>query len=70
MLTQPNNTPHSGHKHCNVVMDPDVGFMVGGNGMSDAASCGGNFGIPVIDTTGMSGDRQPYLFLISKFSFI
>jgi hypothetical protein len=40
-----------GHKHCNEVIDKDVGFMVGGWGMSDYA-CGGSFGLPIIDTTG------------------
>lgn len=40
-----------GHKHCNEVIDTDVGFMVGGWGMSDY-KCGGSFGLPIIDTTG------------------
>ena len=33
------------------VIDPNVGFMVGGWGMSDH-SCGGSFGLPIVDTTG------------------
>ena len=40
-----------GHKHCNYVMEPNVGFMVGAQGMSDSAECGGTYGIPVLDTT-------------------
>lgn len=39
-----------GHKHCNYVNDPDVGFMIGGAGMSDTA-CAPIFGFNVIDTT-------------------
>lgn len=41
-----------GHQHCNHVVEKDIGFMVGGQGMSDF-QCGGDFGIPVLDTTGM-----------------
>lgn len=40
-----------GHKHCNVIIEADVGFMMGGWGMSDY-QCGGSFGLPIIDTTG------------------
>ena len=39
----------AGHTHCNKILEPDVGFMLAGQGM--AGSCG-NFGIPVLDTTG------------------
>jgi hypothetical protein len=41
-----------GHQHCNQVMEKDMGFMVGAMGMGDSASCGGVFGVPVVDTTG------------------
>ena len=40
-----------GHAHCNLVVEDNIGFMVGGMGMSDY-KCGGTFGIPVVDTTG------------------
>lgn len=53
-----------GHKHCNMVTSPNVGFMVGAMGMSDASSCGGEFGIPVVDTT--FGDFRVYYFSIAK----
>jgi hypothetical protein len=53
-----------GHKHCNVVVEPDVGFMVGAQGMSDASDCGGAFGIPVVDTTG--GTFKVYYFPIAQ----
>ena len=39
-----------GHQHCNKVMKPDIGFMVGANGMSSSA-CDNEFGLAVIDTT-------------------
>mmetsp|Transcript_10997 Transcript_10997/g.16760 ORF Transcript_10997/g.16760 Transcript_10997/m.16760 type:complete len:515 (-) Transcript_10997:175-1719(-) len=48
-----------GHKHCNMVMEEGAGFMVGGIGMSDY-QCGGDFGIPVVDTTG--GSFKVYYF--------
>ena len=38
-----------GHKHCNYVQQKDVGFMVGGNGMSDKTCA--EWGLAVIDTT-------------------
>lgn len=45
-----------GHEHCNKVVLPDVGFMVGGMGMEPSlpqlGGCVGEFGIPVFDTTG------------------
>jgi hypothetical protein len=41
-----------GHKHCNIITEPNVGFMVGAQAMSDATSCGGAFGLPIVDTTG------------------
>ena len=53
-----------GHKHCNIVTSPNVGFMVGAMGMSSTASCGGEFGIPVVDTT--FGDFRVYYFSIAK----
>ena len=52
-----------GHKHCNMVTEKDIGFMVGGMGMSDASSCGGVFGIPVVDTTG--GSVKVYYFQLA-----
>lgn len=54
-----------GHKHCNMIVEPDVGFMVGGIGMSDY-QCGGELGIPVFDTTG--GSFKIYYFPITKFN--
>ena len=53
-----------GHKHCNQVMEPDVGFMVGAVGMSDIATdpCGADFGFPIVDTTG--GTFKVYYFQI------
>ncbi len=39
-----------GHKHCNYVTAPEVGFMIGGLGMSDS-SCAPIFGFSVVDTT-------------------
>jgi hypothetical protein len=53
-----------GHKHCNIIMDANVGFMVGGMGMSDASACGGSFGIPVVDTTG--GTFKVYFFPVNQ----
>jgi hypothetical protein len=53
-----------GHKHCNIVTQKDVGFMVGGQGMSDATSCGGAYGIPIVDTTG--GRFRVYYFPIAQ----
>lgn len=41
-----------GHQHCNQVMEADVGFMVGGNGMPDKSDCSGEFGFPIFDSTG------------------
>eukprot|EP01038_Epipyxis_sp_PR26KG_P010933 gene10933-14677_t len=55
-----------GHKHCNIITSKDKGFMVGGQGMSDATSCGGNFGIPIVDTTG--GRFKVYYFPIASHS--
>lgn len=52
-----------GHMHCNLVKDGGLGFMVGANGMSDSTSCGGVFGIPVVDTTG--GSFKVYYFAIN-----
>jgi hypothetical protein len=58
-----------GHKHCNLIMEEDVGFMVGGQGMTDGSSitdvgCGGALGIPVVDTTG--GTFKVYYFNIQS----
>jgi len=53
-----------GHKHCNMVTEKDVGFMVGAQGMSDATGCGGNYGIPIVDTTG--GTFKVYYFPIAQ----
>lgn len=54
-----------GHKHCNMITSPDVGFMVGGGGMSDK-DCNGDFGFPVVDTTG--GRFRVYYFPIAHAS--
>lgn len=53
-----------GHKHCNIVTKENIGFMVGAQGMSDASSCGGAFGIPVVDTT--SGRFRVYYFALAQ----
>jgi len=53
-----------GHKHCNLITETDVGFMVGANGMSDHTECGGAWGIPVVDTTG--GSFKVYYFPIAQ----
>ena len=56
-----------GHKHCNLVTSPGVGFMVGAQGMADKSSCGGEYGFPVVDTT--QGDElRIYYFSIAKVS--
>ena len=39
-----------GHTHCNHVTQTDIGYMIGGVGMSDR-SCAPVFGFSVIDTT-------------------
>eukprot|EP00286_Rhodomonas_abbreviata_P023963 CAMPEP_0181299982 /NCGR_PEP_ID=MMETSP1101-20121128/6641_1 /TAXON_ID=46948 /ORGANISM="Rhodomonas abbreviata, Strain Caron Lab Isolate" /LENGTH=530 /DNA_ID=CAMNT_0023405177 /DNA_START=41 /DNA_END=1633 /DNA_ORIENTATION=+ len=48
-----------GHKHCNLIVEEQLGFMVGGMGMSDY-QCGGTFGIPVVDT--VDGQFKLYYF--------
>lgn len=48
-----------GHKHCNIIVEEDIGFMVGGMGMSDY-QCGGSLGIPIVDTT--DGAFKVYYF--------
>ena len=53
-----------GHKHCNIVTEANVGFMVGAQGMSDHSECGGTYGIPVVDTTG--GTFKVYYFPIAQ----
>jgi hypothetical protein len=53
-----------GHKHCNMVTETNVGFMVGAQGMSDKDDCGGAYGIPVVDTTG--GTFKVYYFPIQQ----
>lgn len=55
-----------GHKHCNMVTAPDLGFMVGAQGMADKGSCGGEFGFPVLDTTQNNGELRVYYFSIAK----
>ena len=40
----------AGHTHCNKILEPDVGFMLAGQGMAGCPDP--NFGIPVLDTTG------------------
>ena len=39
---------YAGHTHCNRVIETGVGFMVAGMGMEGC----GNFGVPVVDSTG------------------
>jgi len=53
-----------GHKLCNIATEANVGFMVGAQDMSDATSCGGAFGIPIVDTTG--GRFKVYYFPIAQ----
>lgn len=55
-----------GHLHCNQVVDKDLGFMVGANGMGDISGCGGDWGLPIVDTT--EGRFRIFYFPISKFS--
>jgi hypothetical protein len=38
-----------GHKHCNLMTKENVGYMVGGAGMSDA-QCHGDFGFTIVDS--------------------
>lgn len=52
-----------GHTHCNLVTEPDVGYMVGAWGMSDT-SCSAATGFPVVDTTG--GTFKVYYFPIQE----
>ena len=40
-----------GHTHCNMISEQGVGFMLGGFGMMGTLNCG-NFGLPIVDTTG------------------
>ena len=48
-----------GHEHCNTITEPDLGYMVGANGM---AGCG-EWGLPVVDTTDSSdGSFKMYYF--------
>ncbi len=54
-----------GHKHCNLIWEKDVGFMVGANGMVDGF-CDPMFGIPVVDTTG--GQFKVYYFPINNLA--
>jgi len=54
-----------GHKHCNIIVEENLGFMVGGQGMSDI-DCGGDFGIPIFDTTG--GRLKIFYFPVQKFN--
>jgi hypothetical protein len=56
-----------GHQHCNQIVEPDIGFMVGANGMSDSR-CGGEFGLPIVDTT--NSRFRIYYFPINKFSLL
>lgn len=51
-----------GHKHCNYVTQPNVGYMVGGAGMSDV-SCNGDFGFTVLDT--VDGNVNIYYFPVA-----
>jgi hypothetical protein len=57
-----------GHRHCNIIMEKDVGFMVGGQGMIDfmQSPCGGELGFPIVDTT--NGRFKVYYFLISTIA--
>lgn len=52
-----------GHKHCNIVTEPNVGYMVGAQGMSDFSDCGGTYGFPVFDST--EGRFRVYYFLLN-----
>jgi hypothetical protein len=55
-----------GHTHCNQIMEPDVGFMVGAMGMGPSIKCSDDFGIPVLDTT--DDHFKLYYFPISKLN--
>jgi hypothetical protein len=52
-----------GHAHCNLIIEKDVGFMVGAQGMNDK-NCEAEYGIPVVDTT--QGAFQVYYFLVNR----
>eukprot|EP00595_Chromulina_sp_UTEXLB2642_P001464 CAMPEP_0196765534 /NCGR_PEP_ID=MMETSP1095-20130614/9517_1 /TAXON_ID=96789 ORGANISM="Chromulina nebulosa, Strain UTEXLB2642" /NCGR_SAMPLE_ID=MMETSP1095 /ASSEMBLY_ACC=CAM_ASM_000446 /LENGTH=405 /DNA_ID=CAMNT_0042123769 /DNA_START=200 /DNA_END=1417 /DNA_ORIENTATION=- len=54
-----------GHEHCNMITEPDIGFMVGAQGMSDT-KCSGQFGIPVVDST--NGTFNVYYFPINELN--
>ncbi len=54
-----------GHKHCNQVMEADVGFMVAAQGMLDLG-CENNLEFPVVDTFG--GTFKVYNFLVQSSS--
>lgn len=55
-----------GHLHCNTVVEPDVGFMVAGQGMTaEHLECDGNYGIPFVDTYG--GNFSIYYFDIQQY---
>lgn len=53
-----------GHTHCNQIMEPDLGFMVGAMGMGPSVACDDSFGIPVLDTT--DDHFQMYYFPIKS----
>ncbi|CAE7491601.1 desi1 [Symbiodinium microadriaticum] len=55
-----------GHEHCNKVVEKDVGFMVAGQGMTASAPCGGNYGLPVVDTH--NGTFTVYFFDIAQLN--
>lgn len=50
-----------GHVHCNEITETDVGYMVGAQGMGGC----GEWGIPVVDTT---GDGAFKLFYFQLFT--
>jgi hypothetical protein len=54
-----------GHKHCNYVTQANVGYMVGGAGMSDK-DCMGDFGFTVVDT--VDGKVNVYYFPVAHAS--
>lgn len=55
-----------GHLHCNTVVEPDVGFMVAGQGMTaEHLECDGKYGLPFVDTYG--GNFSIYYFDIQKY---
>lgn len=54
-----------GHKHCNQILVPNTGFLLGSFGFEDGdARCHGAFAIPILDTRG--GRARLYYYELGK----